>query len=766
LVKLAGGQVSALNWLPANPFSILIDQGQDAWHAGHVNDVLALDTGAIVLGTDTGGVWLVEGNDNATALSDGWDTPNIGCLAFGPDGPLHIFAGGDALFETDTSAFFPLLNWHSVPLTPVSPAGANIGTINRIVVLKQRRRIVLACSNGVFWSSIPTSGNAYSWQQVPNLPQGGYSGLAIGPNDRIVIAAWGSNPSMGLFGIFYADWSAGGLLPFGSLLHLATALGSNTVSGMAQKEGLKWPPPPPISVRNLLGRAKLPPSQAGQNPVFGWGMGRTSLASSAQDPRVIYAVSAQVRTNGNDLTIYAVLASSDGGATWTQVTIPNFPGVPFHQGDYNNCLAVSPFDPKVVALGWQKHFVSRDSGMSWHLFDSHAGLPALHDDVHAVYFDPTGPPNERLYVCSDGGVALTVDRGQTFAGHINKHLLNLQIGATSFTGPGKFSVSYQTPGLVAGATQDNGNIYSIIGANTAPWTYMEGGDGHLTMFVGNGELLHYYQDQPDGMLLHVAQWDGTQFNDVGQVSSNGLPNIPFAPVCAIVNAPLKRNSAGQLMWAVAAGDPTGTGVYGIFTNNQGPGMHYEVLGQIPVGQGLGPITALGSADGRTVFVGKSGGLIYLINTDQGTTQQLAVVPLQDPSGGDLGATIDRIAVQSSNLAFAILSNSKSNLGQNFILRWDGASWNAVGVGKGLPGDQFTALESTPPKPLFALFAATDKQVFESDDNGDTWQAQSGGLPVRPHCSDLRFVTEPTGARFLYLSTYGRSVWRVSLDAPM
>ena len=157
LVRLAGGQVSALNWLPANPFAILIDPAQNAWHAGHINDVLALDSGGLVLGTDSGGVWLVEGNNSAIPLSEDWDTPNISCLAFGPDGPLHIFAAGDALFETDTSALFPLLNWRPVPLTPVSPKGVTVGTIICIVVLKQRRRIVLACSNGVFWSSIPTS---------------------------------------------------------------------------------------------------------------------------------------------------------------------------------------------------------------------------------------------------------------------------------------------------------------------------------------------------------------------------------------------------------------------------------------------------------------------------------------------------------------------------------------------------------------------------------------------------------------------------------
>jgi hypothetical protein len=289
---------------------------------------------------------------------------------------------------------------------------------------------------------------------------------------------------------------------------------------------------------------------------------------------------------------------------------------------------------------------------------------------------------------------------------------------------------------------------------------MEGGDGGLMMIVGTGQLLRYYSQQP---LLRVAQWDGAHFNDNGQVSSNGLTDIPLNPIGAIVNAPLKRNAANQLMLAVAAGDSTGYGVYGIFADSQGLGMHYELLGRIPIGLGLGPVTALGSSDGSVVFVGMSGGLIYAINTGQQTISKLPIVPLQNSSEGDAGAYINRIVVVSNNLAFAILSKSQYVGGQNFILRWEGSSWNAVGVGQGLSTDQqFYALDTTPPKPLFTLFAATDKQVLESDDRGDTWQVQSGGLPARPHCSDLRFVSDPTGARFLYLGTYGRSVWRAVL----
>jgi hypothetical protein len=41
------------------------------------------------------------------------------------------------------------------------------------------------------------------------------------------------------------------------LLQFARFLGSNTVRGMVQKVGLKWPPPPPISVRNLIQLAEL-----------------------------------------------------------------------------------------------------------------------------------------------------------------------------------------------------------------------------------------------------------------------------------------------------------------------------------------------------------------------------------------------------------------------------------------------------------------------------------------------------------------------------
>ena len=61
-----------------------------------------------------------------------------------------------------------------------------------------------------------------------------------------------------------------------------------------------------------------------------------------------------------------------------------------------------------------------------------------------------------------------------------------------------------------------------------------------------------------------------------------------------------------------------------------------------------------------------------------------------------------------------------------------------------------------------LFVSTDKRVYSSHDNGDSWQSTSQGLPRRLHCADLRLVVDPSGKHYLYLSTFGWSVSQTAL----
>src|SRR4051794_25420195 len=88
----------AVVWTGAVDMTIQVDEAADAWHAGHVNDVLTLASGGsldgIVVATDTGGAWLVPRTGGGITLSETWDTPDLRCLAPGPDHPRHVYAGG------------------------------------------------------------------------------------------------------------------------------------------------------------------------------------------------------------------------------------------------------------------------------------------------------------------------------------------------------------------------------------------------------------------------------------------------------------------------------------------------------------------------------------------------------------------------------------------------------------------------------------------------------------------------------------------------
>lgn len=145
-----------VRWVQATRFGIQIDEHAEAWHSGHVNDIVELqDRSAIVVATESGGVWMIDANSNALQLSDTWDNPDVKCLALGPDGPRHLFAGctvaydsaqkrsykaetGSApgIMETDSAALAPLLEWK--PVTAALPITA--GRVTRIVVIRNLRR--------------------------------------------------------------------------------------------------------------------------------------------------------------------------------------------------------------------------------------------------------------------------------------------------------------------------------------------------------------------------------------------------------------------------------------------------------------------------------------------------------------------------------------------------------------------------------------------------------------------------------------------------
>jgi hypothetical protein len=720
----------SVNWTLANPFGIEIESHSTTdpldgiFHTGHVSDVLVLGgqhQGPLLVGTDAGGVWLLQQPGSSvsptvsplTKDSNDWDSNTVTCLCQGPHGTDHIYAGTGHVWPP----YAPGTLYETEDLfsnsRDISPLGA--GNINKILVTSSGpQRLVVAAAGGVFWANIPQPGGSYQWNQVQSLPQGSYSGLALGPNDRIVVAAWGTTFGSKIFsGIYYGDWSTGNLV-------------------LSRVPDANMPSPPPQSLIT-----------------FAQGMGRTSIASSPQNALVMYAVSAVMNT-GFDIKnagpIYAVLASPDGGVTWKQITTPPQTDPtgrpePQNQGWYNNCISVSPFGPNVVAIGWQKHFVSRNGGNSWQVFDYHQGLTALHDDVHAVYFDPTAP-DERLYICSDGGLALTVDGGNSFDSTFNRFLANLE----------SFNISVRGNVLASGL-QDNGNVYCILrpmnNPDVSPWVQLPdgAGDGGSVTLIAAGQLITSSYNPPycgafqprtsipfDTNLNHPLAFDLP-------VTVGSLPPTGFLVVEGVA-APATLGN--QKMYAVGS-PPNSQIVYGLFGDLNGGHLNWQQVGSVISDIAGDSISALGPLDdGTVVLVGTSKGRFFRLIPSATSPPQGLNIPV---TPGTPQGQVNRIVFPVVTRAFAVYN------GGSAIVRFDGTAWSPADSGlspgpySGIARDGYSR-----------TWVCTDDKVFVSRDDGFTWKEASAGLPRRVHCNGLSYNFAQQNPPLLYLATYGHSVW--------
>ena len=105
----------SIRWSLASEQGIQIDDGGTVWHSGRLRDVLVTASREILVAAETGGVWAVTRDGQSVSLAD-WDKPDVNCLAQGPDGPQHVYAAGQGLFETDVLSGIPLLSWKEIPL--------------------------------------------------------------------------------------------------------------------------------------------------------------------------------------------------------------------------------------------------------------------------------------------------------------------------------------------------------------------------------------------------------------------------------------------------------------------------------------------------------------------------------------------------------------------------------------------------------------------------------------------------------------------------
>ena len=223
---------------------------------------------------------------------------------------------------------------------------------------------------------------------------------------------------------------------------------------------------------------------------IGLGVGATGTTVSA------YAAVAACPTSGppayNLGQLAAIEKTTDGGTNWTALTPGSPPtltdyfsqGPPpiVYQGWYDNVVGVDPTNPNHAVFGGITMLATSDGGTTFTDVALPYSLGPLHPDFHAVAFP--GPANT-FYAGNDGGVYLTSNLGGTGTASdwTNE---NATLSITQFYAGSSPDLTH-----VIGGSQDNGTAGIVPGGPAAPaWASLLTSDGGWTAQVPNSRTLY------------------------------------------------------------------------------------------------------------------------------------------------------------------------------------------------------------------------------------------------------------------------------------
>ncbi|HYH43732.1 MAG TPA: hypothetical protein VD867_17315, partial [Burkholderiales bacterium] len=410
--------------------------------------------------------------------------------------------------------------------------------------------------------------------------------------------------------------------------------------------------------------------------------------------------------------------ASAGGA-FSAETIPS--KFEISQAWYDWCFAVSPADPNFVCWGAiDLYRGTRSAGkFAWSNISSRQAGDSIHPDQHHIEFDPTDP--RTLYVCNDGGLFRSPDRGTTWES------LNVGLGITEF----EFLAHLEAEdAFVMGGTQDNGTLAYRSGKQ---WDQVALGDGGDCAALDGSSALCFHSYF--GMWIERAPATGARafkWTDVSPLDDESYPALFYPPMelCGRVIAKAGRS---------------------VFVSDDAGGNWQEVL--LPASDGAEPdlASALAVVGPRDIFVGTERGNMYRITRSTKGWASAAVKTLKKPRDG----YISDIVVPGS--AGGTVWATSSRFGGAHVFRSPNGGKTWANRSGNLPDIPVNALVVDPSKSTH-LYAATDNGVYRSTNAGVKWIDFSNGLP-NALVGDLIFHAR---LRLLRAGTRNRGAWEVKI----
>jgi photosystem II stability/assembly factor-like uncharacterized protein len=539
-------------------------------------------------------------------------------------------------------------------------------------------------------------------------------------------------------------------------------------------------------------------------------VGAIDVVRQPSDPRIVYAALWSARRppwsryppiNGTGGGIYK---SADGGATWSPVSGAGLPsridgriGLAVADGNrvyalidaekpglyrsddagaswsllgtdsritsrlwYFGELAVDPKNPDVVYapnVGLQR---STDGGRTWTPIK---GAPGG-DDYHALWIDPDDP--SRMITGVDQGATISVDGGTTWSSWYNQPTAQFYHVATDNAFPYR----------IYGAQQDSGTVGIVSRGNYGAITPKD------WETVGGGESGYIVPDPDDPDVVYGGNTNGGLFRFERRTGQSH----DIAPRDARGAAAPRREAADRFSWTspLAFGPRRGSQPRAIYFGSQ------RVLKSVDRGQSWTPISGDLSRAGRNSAPATGGRMVQALAADEAYGVVYTIAPSALQPGliwigtddgliritRDEGATwtdvtppalsawskvsLIEASPHEAGAAYAAIDRHRLDDYAPHIYRTRdyGATWTET-VG-GLPPDAFVRAVREDPQQRGLLYAASERGVFVSFDDGESWESIQRNLPRAP-IHDL-----VVHGNDLVAATHGRSFWVLDDVSPL
>ena len=464
-----------------------------------------------------------------------------------------------------------------------------------------------------------------------------------------------------------------------------------------------------------------------------------NLGIAPSDPSRIYAAVALARGT-------ALYRSDDAGATWSRLQDTR-PAGRIGGGDLPR-IAVHPADPDTLFVAATVSYKSTDGGRTFRAFK---GAPGG-DDYQNLWINPTNA--DILLYASDQGAVITVNGGESWSSWYNQPTAQLYHVAA-----------------------DNGfpyRVYSGQQESGSAGVLSRGNDGRITFRdwqpVGVDEYGYAAPDPLDPDIVYggrgVTRWDRRtgQVQMVGPRISRGGADWRTVRTQPVVFSPVDPRTlffAANTLWKTRDGGQSWTQVSPDLTRKTwdvpaSVGKYKDEPSAKPAQRGVIYTVAPSYVDAAVIWAGTDDGLIH-VTTDGGLHWTDVTPPQLGPWAKVSVMDAGRFDTKT---AYAAVNTLRLDDMRPHIYRTHdgGKTWSEIV--NGLPDGAPTNAVREDPVRRGLLFAATEREVFVSFDDGGHWQS-------------LRLNMAPSSVRDIIVkdddlvaATHGRGFWILDDITPL